>query len=143
MKAAIPPNGVTARCVSCKINRSSDNRAVISRGTGVSVAFDSIPLLSQILGCTPTAELRFSGSRKLGISLSMPLPAARSRYEVLRPVSVGARNERSESDSTPGQKLELERIRGTVGSFSQTGVPFEGDPVRQTTVVAALGRIQR
>jgi len=26
MKTAIPPNGVTARCVSRKINRSSDNR---------------------------------------------------------------------------------------------------------------------
>jgi len=50
MKTAIPPNGVTARFVSRKINRSSDNRAMISRGTGLSVAFDSIPLLSQILG---------------------------------------------------------------------------------------------
>src|SRR4051794_39443387 len=49
MKTAIPPNGVTARCVSRRINRSSDNRASISRGTGLSVAFDSIPLLSQIL----------------------------------------------------------------------------------------------
>ena len=38
MKTAIPPNGVTARCVSRRINRSSDNRAVISRGTGLSVA---------------------------------------------------------------------------------------------------------
>src|SRR2546423_13051357 len=48
-KTATPPNGVTARCVSRRINRSSGNRAVISRGTGLSVAFDSIPLLSQIL----------------------------------------------------------------------------------------------
>jgi hypothetical protein len=31
MKTAIPPNGVMARCVSRRINRSSDNRAVISR----------------------------------------------------------------------------------------------------------------
>src|SRR5205085_6257862 len=50
IKTAIPPNGVTARCVSRKISRSSDNRASISRGTGLSVAFDSILLLSQILG---------------------------------------------------------------------------------------------
>ena len=48
-KTAIPPKGVTARCVSRKISRSSDKRAVISRGTGLSVAFDSISLLSQIL----------------------------------------------------------------------------------------------
>jgi hypothetical protein len=61
MKTAIPPNGVTARCVSrrIKINRSSDNRAVISRGTGLSVAFDSIPLLSQILGSNPTLNFGF------------------------------------------------------------------------------------
>src|SRR5260370_3564735 len=50
MKTATPPNGVTARWVSRRINRSSDNRAVISRGTGLSVVFDSIPLLSQIRG---------------------------------------------------------------------------------------------
>jgi hypothetical protein len=45
-----PPNGVTARYVSRRISRSSDKRAMISRGTGLSVAFDSISLLSQILG---------------------------------------------------------------------------------------------
>src|SRR5258706_14452834 len=71
MKTAIPPNGVTAGCVSRRINRSSDNRAMISRGTGLSVAFDSIPLLSQILGGPSYAELRFSGleranGRRLG-----------------------------------------------------------------------------
>src|SRR6185312_10318249 len=49
-KTAIPPNGVTARCVSRRINRPPDNRASISRGTGLSVASDSILLLSQILG---------------------------------------------------------------------------------------------
>jgi hypothetical protein len=50
-----PPNGVTARCVSRRINRSSDKRAMISRGTGLSVAFDSISLLSQILGLGPNS----------------------------------------------------------------------------------------
>src|SRR5260370_2785097 len=60
MKTAIPPNGVTARCVSRRINRSFDNSAVISRGTGLSVAFDSIPLLSQILGRNPTSNFGFS-----------------------------------------------------------------------------------
>ncbi len=50
MKTAIPPDGVTARCVSRSINRSSDNRATISRGTGLTVALDSISLLSQIVG---------------------------------------------------------------------------------------------
>src|SRR5579863_5791626 len=50
MNTAIPPNGVTARCVSRRISRPSDNRALISRGTGLSAAFVSIPLLSQILG---------------------------------------------------------------------------------------------
>jgi hypothetical protein len=59
MKTAIPPNGVTARCVSRRINRSSDNRAVISRGTGLSVAFDSIFLLSQILGPNLTPNFGF------------------------------------------------------------------------------------
>src|SRR5205085_4504620 len=59
MKTAIPPNGVTARCVSRRINRSSDNRALISRGTGLSVAFDSIPLLSQILGANLGLNFEF------------------------------------------------------------------------------------
>src|SRR6202158_5757604 len=59
MKPATPPNGVTARCVSRRINRSSDNRAVISRGTGLSVAFDSISLLSQILGPHLTPNFGF------------------------------------------------------------------------------------
>ena len=59
MKTAIPPNGVTARCVSRRINRSSDNRALISRGTGLSAAFDSIPLLSQILARYPTPNFGF------------------------------------------------------------------------------------
>src|ERR1035438_6925244 len=61
MKTAIPPNGVTARCVSRRISRSFDNRAMISRGTGLSVAFDSISLLSQILQPFSHPELRFSG----------------------------------------------------------------------------------
>src|SRR5207248_3730063 len=59
MKTATPPNGVTARCVSRRINRSSDNRAAISRGTGLSVAFDSIPLLSQILERNLTLNFGF------------------------------------------------------------------------------------
>ena len=59
MKTAIPPNGVTARCVSRKIDRSADNRAVIWRGTGLSVAFDSTSLLSQILGPHLTPNFRF------------------------------------------------------------------------------------
>jgi hypothetical protein len=50
MKTAIPPNGVTARCVSRRINRSLDSRASISRGTGLSVAFDYTLLLTQIVG---------------------------------------------------------------------------------------------
>jgi hypothetical protein len=63
MKTAIPPNGVTARCVSRRINRSSDNRAVISRGIGLSVAFDSISLLSQILGPNLTPNFGFPDKR--------------------------------------------------------------------------------
>src|SRR5438445_4171671 len=59
MKTATPPNGVTPRCVSRRINRSSDNRAVISRGTGLSVAFDSISLLSQIPGPNLTPNFGF------------------------------------------------------------------------------------
>src|SRR5713226_4635713 len=59
MKTAIPPNGVTARCVSRRINRSSDNRATISRGTGLSVASNSIPLLSQILRSNLTLNFVF------------------------------------------------------------------------------------
>src|SRR5713226_6540852 len=64
MKTATPPNGVTARCVSRRINRSSDNRAVISRGTGLSVAFDSISLLSQILGPHLTSNFGFPAKAK-------------------------------------------------------------------------------
>src|SRR6266852_5097547 len=69
MKTATPPNGVTARCVSRRINRSSDNRAEISRGTGLSVAFDSISLLSQIPGPNLTPNFGFpvkDGSCALG-----------------------------------------------------------------------------
>jgi hypothetical protein len=61
MKTAIPPNGVTARCVSRRINSSSDNRAAISRGTGLSVALDSIPLLSQIVGAKIILNFVFPG----------------------------------------------------------------------------------
>src|ERR1700746_4057261 len=61
MNTAIPPKGVTARFVSRRISRSSDNRASISRGTGLSVAFGSILLLSQIFGREFEAQLRFSG----------------------------------------------------------------------------------
>src|ERR1700733_2161907 len=59
MKTAIPPNGVTARCVSRRIKRSSDNSASISRGTGLSVAFGLILLLSQILAGKPTPNFGF------------------------------------------------------------------------------------
>src|SRR6202050_3621957 len=59
MKTAIPPNGVTARCVSRRIKRSSDNSASISRGTGLSVAFGLILLLSQILAAKPTPNFGF------------------------------------------------------------------------------------
>src|ERR1035438_8254959 len=38
MKTAIPPNGVTARCVSRRISRSFDNRAMISGGAWLSLA---------------------------------------------------------------------------------------------------------
>src|SRR4051794_33058710 len=59
MKTAIPPKAVTARCVSRRINRSFDNKALISRGTGLSVTSDSIPLLSQILVCYLTPNFVF------------------------------------------------------------------------------------
>jgi hypothetical protein len=54
-----PAKWVTARCVSRRINRSSDNKASISRGTGLSAASDSIPLLSQILARYLTANFGF------------------------------------------------------------------------------------
>src|SRR5260370_35181137 len=81
MDTATPPNGVTARCVSRRINRSSDNRAVISRGTGLSVAFDSISLLSQILGphLTPNfgfPDNRFAGPWRAGGGLASRPPLA-------------------------------------------------------------------
>ena len=47
-----PTKQVSARGVSRRINPSSDNRVSISRGTGLFVAFDSIPpIVFQILGC--------------------------------------------------------------------------------------------
>ena len=61
MKTAIPPNGVTARCVSRRINRSLDSRASISRGTGLSVAFDSIPPVDSNRWEPPRVVLMFSG----------------------------------------------------------------------------------
>ena len=71
MNTASPPKGVTARCVSRRMNRWSDNRAVISRGTGLSAAFDSIPLLSQFVGDSTgpgTSEFRLnSRSRSIGM----------------------------------------------------------------------------
>src|SRR5882762_9920481 len=71
MKTATPPNGVTARCVSRRINRSSDNRAVISRGTGLSVAFDSISLLSQILGPHLTPNFGFPAKAAAILNLDL------------------------------------------------------------------------
>jgi hypothetical protein len=72
MKTAIPPNGVTARCVSRRINRSSDKRAVISRGTGLSVAFDSISLLSQIHGPHLTPNFGFPAQSATGTQNAWP-----------------------------------------------------------------------
>src|SRR5216684_3484691 len=72
MKTATPPNGVTARCVSRRINRSSDNRAVISRGTGLSVAFDSISLLSQILGPNLTPNFGFPANLHGFVAADIP-----------------------------------------------------------------------
>jgi hypothetical protein len=57
IETAIPPNGVTARCISHKINRSSDKKVSISHGTGLSAASDSIPLLSQTVA--PSLTLNF------------------------------------------------------------------------------------
>src|SRR5712692_8799880 len=87
MKTAIPPNGVTARCVSRRINRSSDNRAVISRGTGLSVAFDSISLLSQIPGPNLTPNfgfpVKYDDCRSLdgGISLQLEPPLGINEWQ--------------------------------------------------------------
>jgi hypothetical protein len=49
MNTAIPPNWVTGRCASRNITLIRQ-RALISRGIGLSAAFDCIVLLSQILG---------------------------------------------------------------------------------------------
>src|SRR6266851_78525 len=94
MKTATPPNGVTARSVSRRINRSSDNRAVISRGTGLSVAFDSIPLLSQIRGGNPALNFGFQVERNLSAAtrcsriFDEPVGCLVSLYPVIRPPRV-------------------------------------------------------
>src|ERR1017187_1034307 len=62
-KTATPPSGVTARCVSRRISRSFDSRALISRGTELSAASGFILLLSQMSTRKQNAELRNSGSR--------------------------------------------------------------------------------
>jgi hypothetical protein len=49
------PKWVTARCVSRKINRSLESRAVISRGTGLSVA----PVVSNPLGLHRASNFGF------------------------------------------------------------------------------------
>jgi hypothetical protein len=56
-----PAQRVTARCVSRKINRSFDNRALISRGTELSAASGFISLWSQMSTKKQNAELRNSG----------------------------------------------------------------------------------
>src|ERR1019366_7614523 len=61
---ATPPSGVTARCVSRRITRSFDSRALISRGTELSAASGFILLLSQMSTRKQNAELRNSGLYK-------------------------------------------------------------------------------
>ena len=51
------PKGVAARLVSRRISRSPESRASISRGTELSVVFDSTPLLSQTV--TPNSSPSF------------------------------------------------------------------------------------
>src|SRR5258708_24705112 len=85
MKTATPPNGVTARSVSRRINRSSDNRAVISRGTGLSVAFDSIPLLSQIRGGHPTWNFAFQSKTTTVLLLVTPLAFSQDHHAMVNP----------------------------------------------------------
>src|ERR1700683_5633689 len=84
MKTAIPPNGVTARCVSARINRPSDNRALISRGTGLSVASDSIPLLSQILARNFPLNFGFPAYIEKGLSHEACHVRAGSRPDLRR-----------------------------------------------------------
>lgn len=62
-ETAIPPNWVAARCVWRSIDRSSDNRALISLGSGLSAALDCIVLLSQILDSKPRSNFGFQVSQ--------------------------------------------------------------------------------
>src|SRR5712664_2249972 len=79
---------------------------------------------------------------ELGLSSSVPLCAARSRHEVLWFVSLGTGKWRGENDSTPSQEPESECVRGALGSFGQTRMLVQGDPVRGGFPGASPGRIQ-
>src|SRR5450432_1683850 len=69
MKTATPPKGVTARCVSRRIIRSPERRAVISCGTDLSGVFVSTPFYRKYLqtkyACTSEFRLIRTAGRLL------------------------------------------------------------------------------
>src|ERR1035438_8484768 len=65
MKTATPPKGVTARCVSRRITRSPESRAVISRGTSLSEMFASTPLYRKHLRAKYSSASEFRLKRRM------------------------------------------------------------------------------
>src|SRR5260370_41596281 len=76
---------------------------------------------------TGVAQRHDAGHR---ISERLSLPAARSRQEVLSRVSGNTCRGRCGVYATPGEKPELERTLGALGTFHQRGMPIEADFVR-------------
>ena len=129
MKTAIPPNGVTARCVSRKIDRSADNRAVIWRGTGLSVAFDSTSLLSQILGPHLTPNFRFRDYCQSGYTIvppegSIPLHGAitgRQSHPFVLPITEGILRTSSSFNPSAHRPMERKPVGAVVGIQAYAG----------------------
>ena len=75
------------------------------------------------------------------ISEWLPLPAARSRQEVLPRVSGNTGGRRCAVHANPGQKSEPECPRGALGAFDQRGMPVEADLVWRDLAAACRVRI--
>lgn len=81
--------------------------------------------------------------RELGISGSAALRPARSGCEVLRVVPGHTGVGRDQTYSTARAKPELERLRRTLGTICERGMPAKADPVRGRFAPPRAGRLQR
>src|SRR5262249_51277501 len=112
---------------------SSDNRAVISRGTGLSVALDSISLLSQILGPNFTPNFGFPDQCLAEIQRS-PIAIEPCRYFWPLAVCLAERlcdGEVAELDAIELYRDHLRLERHRVGDAADLGKGVTILPCRQ------------